>query len=180
MRPDTHLRLYRPAIDAPPSEFRGKLRWVYGDTHPVVAPVAENSRVEIGDLVWQPSAEFSVRQAREAALLIDEPYSWDELQRYFVRSFLGVAMQHSPAGEAAAIRVATTGVFTFDSAPDRYRLGTLMGPAMSADISALRDQCVAVVVARDRAIGRVARLEPTARASVLVQIFSRVMSPIVA
>jgi len=144
-----------------------------------VAAVAEDARVEVGDLVWHPP-ESSIRPAREAALWIDEPYTPELLQQFFCWGFLGVAMQRSETGEAAPIRVATTGVFVFDAPEGRYRLGTLMGPAVSNDGSVLRDQCVAVVSATSRAIGRVEKCEPTAQASVLVRIYSQVMAPIVA
>lgn len=179
MDPDARLRLYQPGIDAPPPDFRGRPRWLYGDTHPVIAMVAEDVRVEIGDLVWQPPDACEVWPAREVALAMEVGYDRVELQRRFAQGFLGVAMQRCPIGERHGIRVATTGVFVFDCAPDRYRIGSLLGAEWSPDGTVLRDQAVRIVQEADRAIGRVAKTEREPRATVQVWICSRVMAPIV-
>lgn len=153
------------------------MRWRYGDTWPVVAAVDETVRVAIGDLLWYDVDD--AKPARELALHLEEPYTAEELQERFARLFLGVAMQRSPIGETAAIRVATSGVFAFDSGVGRAGLGCLVGLQVSEDGTVLRDQEVRLVKDRARAIGRVERTEPAASPILLVRIYSQIMAPLV-
>lgn len=155
----------------------GKMRWRYGDTWPVVAAVDEAVRVAIGDMLWLDVDD--AKPARELAMHLEEPFTEDELQERFARLFLGVAMQRSSIGETAPIRVATAGVFAFDSGVGRAGLGCLVGPAISEDRTVLCDQAVRLVKDRARAIGRVERTEPEASPILLVRISSQIMGALV-
>lgn len=147
-----------------------KMRWRYGDTNPVVAAVDAATVIEIGDLVWQDTDD-----AKPAS-----GFTWTTnlvtTQDGLADKFLGVAMQRSRAGEAAPIRVATTGVFEFDCASAAFELGDMVGPAGNAAGSALLSQQVAKVAASHSAIGRLARRQAAATTSILVDVRSTVMT----
>ena len=147
-----------------------RMRWRYGDTNPVVAAVDAATEIEIGDLLWQ-----DVDNAKPAAAQAGQG-SEAANQEEFAANFLGVAMQRSRPGDAAPVRVATTGVFEFDAPAGNRELGDLMGPANNAAGTALLNQQVAAVVESRRAIGRVARRETAAPTTVLVDIRSTVMT----
>ena len=147
-----------------------RMRWRYGDTNPVVAAVDEQTVVEIGDVVWHDTDE-----AKPAAALEDVGTK-AENQAALVAKFLGVAMQRSRAGDTAALRVATTGVFEFDCAAASFALGDLIGPAGNADATGLLNQQVEKVATANLAIGRVARREPANSTRVLVDVRSTVMT----
>ncbi len=147
-----------------------RMRWRYGDTNPVVAAATAEETIEIGDLVFLEQGS-----ARAAASLVPGE-SLEATQTEFARRFLGVAMQRSASGEAVPVRVATTGVFEFDCAPDTFELGDWVAPAQAAGGNGLRNQQVAKVASAALAIGRVARREPTLSARVLVNVFSTVMT----
>jgi hypothetical protein len=144
------------------------MRWRYGETNPVVAAVAANTVVEIGDLVWQDGG-----QAKPANLL---PHQGSESanQELFADRFLGVAMQRSPAGQDRPIRVATTGVFEFPCDPTDFELGDWVGPA-GATGGGLQNQRVKKVTDPKYAIGRCAR-RGSELSSVLVDIRSTIMT----
>jgi len=147
-----------------------KMRWRYGDTNPVVAAVDSATVIEIGDLVYQDTDD-----AKPASALADQG-SETANQEAFVAGYLGVAMQRSRAGDAAPIRVATTGVFEFDCPEGTFELGDLVGPDENAAGNALLPQTVAPVATAARAVGRVAKRIDSAAASVLVDIRSTVMT----
>lgn len=147
-----------------------RMRWRYGDTNPVVAAAVAEEAIEIGDLVYLDQG------AAHAAAVLAPGESLDATRAEFARRFLGVAMQRSAAGENAPVRVAATGVFEFDCAPESFELGDLIGPAQSSSGNRLRNQQVAKVALPAVAIGRVARREPTLSARVLVSVFSTVMT----
>ncbi len=140
-----------------------RMRWRYGDTNPVVAAVDSATVIEIGDLVYQD-------------IDVACPASNSESIRMFIKSFLGVAMQRSIAGDTAPVRVATTGVFEFDCPSGRFELGDLMGPAEDESGNVFLSQAVKQVETADRAIGRVARRVVPAASTVLVDIRSTVMT----
>ena len=147
-----------------------RMRWRYGDTNPVVAAVDPGTVIEIGDLVYQ-----AVDNARPAAAQSDQGTPADN-QTLFAANFLGVAMQRSRAGQAEPIRVATTGVFEFDSSAGAFELGALIGASENIAGNALLNQQVEGVATAARAIGRAARRAPTPTAVVLVDIRSTVMT----
>ena len=98
-----------------------KMRWRYGDTNPVVAAVDAATVIEIGDLLWQDTddAKPASSVTNHGSKLLN--------QKALADAFLGVAMQRSRSGDAAPIRVATTGVFEFDCASGTFELGDLVG-----------------------------------------------------
>ena len=147
-----------------------KMRWRYGDTNPVVAAVDSATVIEIGDMIYQ-----EVNDARPAS---DQPDQGGDAanQNLFSFKFLGVAMQRSRNGDTTPIRVATTGVFEFDSPSAQYELGDLVGADENAGGTALLDQQVTAVSGSQYAVGRVARREAAAVTSVLVDIRSTVMT----
>jgi len=144
-----------------------KMRWLWGDTNPVLAAVDSETVIEIGDLLFQDTDD--AKPASEAAN-----------QERFADAFLGVAMQRSRAGDTDPIRVATTGVFEFDCRAGTFELGDLVGGDDNGAGSDLLNQWVAQVPRAEPlaacAIGRVARREPLATTTVLVDIRSRVMT----
>ncbi len=146
-----------------------KMRWRYGDTNPVVAAVAAETVIEIGDLVWQDTD-----QAKPASGVADQGTD-QQNQEYFADRFLGVAMQRSRAGDTEPVRVATTGVFEFDCPAGSFELGDLVGPDGNADSSGLLNQRVEKVSAARYAVGRCAK-RGAGLTSVLVDVRSTVMT----
>ncbi len=142
------------------------MRWRYGDTSPVSAPVDSATVIEIGDLVYLETDD--ARPATSQADLGTEAQN----QEGFHDKFLGVAMQASRNGDTAPIRVATTGVFEFISASATYELGALVG---LVGATTLADQEVKAVATENLAIGRVAKRVNPAGTTVLVDIVSTVM-----
>ncbi len=153
-----------------------KMRWRYHETYPVVAAVDSETVIEVGDLLWQ-----DVDDAKPASMLpcleettIEDIRGVKQMQARFADHFLGVAMQRSRNGDTPPIRVATTGVFEMECAMRTWKLGDLVG-AIPNDTGRLQDQAVGTVSAV-AAIGRVdKRVSPTS-GSVLVRIFSTVMT----
>lgn len=140
-----------------------RMRWGYGDTNPVVAAVDAETSIEIGDLVFQDTND-----AKPASAQADQG-SESANQELFSHNFLGVAMQRSLAGEADAVRVATTGVFELDCSSSMFELGDLVGLGLG-------NQSVVNVSNPRYAIGRVAKRVSSAVTSVLVDIRSTVMT----
>ncbi len=147
-----------------------KMRWRYGDTNPVVAAMDSDTVIEIGDLVL-----LNTDDAKPASMLVDQGTKAAN-QAAFAATFLGVAMQRSRSGENTPIRVATTGVFEFDCASGTFELGDMVGLDENAAGNALLNQQVAKVTAAADAVGRVAKRQPVAGTSVLVDIRSTVMT----
>ncbi|MCE5268834.1 MAG: DUF2190 family protein [Planctomycetaceae bacterium] len=147
-----------------------RMRWRYGDTNPVVAAVDAGTVIEIGDLVWQDTDD-----AKPASMLADTGTKAGS-QEALAHAFLGVAMQRSRSGETAPLRVATTGVFELDCASGTFELGDLVGADENAAGVALVNQQAVKVAASSCAIGRIAKRQPTATTSVLVDIRSTVMT----
>ena len=170
-----------------------RMRWRYGDTNPVVAPVAADTVIEIGDLVYYdndprypgdktcfPARDLPPKPAPEAT----ETVGWVDPVRYtqarFAARFLGVAMQRSRAGDTSPIRVATTGVFEFECpAPDRFELGDCVGVWVQLEddeVLRCQSQLVGAVPTGRDAVARVARVRVRGDKSVLVDIRSAVMT----
>ncbi len=147
-----------------------KMRWRYGDTNPVVAAVDSTTVIEIGDLLYQ--ATDDARPASSQADQLSESANQDE----FAANFLGVAMQRSRNGDTTPVRVATTGVFEFDSISRTYELGHFVGPQEDGAGTGLEDQKVDKVGNSHMAVGRVAKREGVATTSVLIDIRSTVMT----
>ncbi len=144
------------------------MRWRYGDTNPVLAS-ADTSLIEVGDLVVL-SAGNAVSAATFASAG-SEPAN----QEAFHDAFLGVAMQQSPEGETRPIRVATSGVFEFDSASATYEIGGLLGTHEPATGAELYNQSVASVATPNLAVGRCVRRQPQGATKVLVDVVSTVV-----
>ena len=144
-----------------------KMRWRYGETNPVAGFVPDTVAVEIGDLVYHDSDH--VRPASSQTNQTTKALN----QSTFAGKFLGVAMQASPAGEASSIRIATTGVFEFDTNLQTFVLGALVGIDELPGRMGLENQKVDTSVLAG-AIGRIVRREPTASTKVLVSIKSKI------
>ena len=141
------------------------MRWRYGETNPVVLPIAAATVIEIGDLVYLDTT------AKPAG---DLPYgaSLAATQESFHDTFVGVAMQQSRTGDTAEIRVATTGVFEFVCASATFEVGARIGVDDNAGASALvNQQVIAVNTANpELSIGYCAKRVNPAATSVLVDI----------
>ena len=144
-----------------------KMRWRYGETNSVVGPVAGTVAVEIGDLVFYEAD--TVKPASSQANQTTKALN----QSTFAGKFLGVAMQASPLGEASSIRIATTGVFEFDTNSQTFVLGALVGIDELPGRTGLECQKVDTAVVAG-SIGRVVRREPTASNTILVGIKSKI------
>lgn len=147
-----------------------KMRWRYGETNPVVAPVDSAATIDVGDLVYLSDGKANSASAFTPSSTIAAT------QTAFAALFLGVAMQKSVAGSAAPIRVATSGVFEFDAPSTTYALGDTVGIYESADEAALDNQKVVKVADAADSIGRVTRVESSASTVVLVAVRSVVMN----
>ncbi len=145
-----------------------KMRWRYGETNPVIALVPTTVAVEIGDLVYyeNDAAKPASNQTNQTTKALN--------QSVFAAKFLGVAMQKSPLGEATPIRVATTGVFEYDTNPNTFVLGALVGIDELAGRTGVECQKLDTAVLAG-AIGRVVRREPTASNTILVNIKSKII-----
>ena len=144
------------------------MRWRYGETNPIVLPVASTTNIEIGDLVYFDTGTNTVKPA--AALTYGA--SLAATQQSFHNQFAGVAMQQSKAGVPQDIRVATNGVFEFVCASATFEVGTRIGVDKNAGATALLNQQVIAVGAAnpELSIGYCAKRVSTAGTSVLVDI----------
>jgi len=143
------------------------MRYRYGETNPVSAPVASADVIEIGDLVGIDTTAKPVEDT--------DWWSTNEAgtQEAFHDAFLGVAMQASASGETEDIRVATSGVFEFDCTSDTHAFGQLLGPHdVGATGTNLGSQAVEDVATANLAIGRVAKINAAASTTVYVDIRS--------
>ncbi|KKK81973.1 hypothetical protein LCGC14_2808050 [marine sediment metagenome] len=152
-----------------------KMRWRYGDTNPVVAAVDSATVIEIGDLLWQGTDD-----AKPASMLPEPDVL--EIQQLFASNFLGVAMERSRSGDITTMRLATTGVFEFDCPSGTFELGDLVAVCSRSALFGptpkpqLANQGVIAVRSSNLASARVAKREPTATTSVLIDIRSTVMT----
>ena len=145
------------------------MRWRYGDTNPVMLPVAESTVIEIGDLVYQSSG--SALPASDLADVGTEAGN----QEAFHDAFVGVAMQASPAGSADPIRVATSGVFEFDCLSTTAEVGDLLGVDEDGTGTSLTRQSLVKVATANLAVGRCAKRANPAATRLLVEIVSTVL-----
>ena len=146
------------------------MRWRYGDTNPVMLPVAAETVIEIGDLIYQVDGEAFPASAQE------DQTTEAANQEAFHDAFVGVAMQCSPDGSADPVRVATSGVFEFVCPSGTFDVGDLVGVDEAASGTALEDQVVASVATANLAVGRCARRVTPAATRVLVSIESTLMA----
>lgn len=146
-----------------------KMRWRYGDTNPVVAAVDSGTVIEIGDVVW-----LDTDDAKPASDQADQGSETDN-QTLLSSNFLGVAMQRSRSGDTDPVRVATTGVFEFDCPSGTFELGDLIGVDENSGGTLLLNQQVDSVADSAYAVARVAKREPSATTSVLIDIRSTIM-----
>lgn len=146
-----------------------KMRWRYGETNPIMMPVANGLSVEIGDLVYLDTnvVKPANSQADQGTLAAN--------QELFHDNFLGVAMQHSPADSDAPIRVATTGVFEFECLSATFEIGDLIGSAEDTLGTMLENQLVEQVASENLALGRCVKRVATAGTHVLLDIVSTVV-----
>lgn len=145
-----------------------KIRWRFGETRSVVAPVASNVAIEIGDLVFWDSATIYPASATPIASTLNDT------QAEFASKFLGVALQASPLNVASSVRVATSGVFEFDCERATYRLGEPVGVAANAQTQRLANQKTLKVAAPELAVGKVFRQSDKPSATVYVDVRSTV------
>ena len=145
------------------------MRWRYGDTNPVVLPVAALTVIDIGDLIYQSSGA-----ALPASELSDVGTEAGN-QEAFHDVFVGVAMQASPSGVSNPIRVATSGVFEFDCVSTTAEVGDLFGADEDGTGVELMSQVVAKVATANLAVGRCAKRINPAATRALVEIVSTVL-----
>lgn len=145
------------------------MRWRYGDTNPVVLPVAALTVIDIGDLIYQSSGA-----ALPASELSDAGTEAGN-QEAFHDVFVGVAMQASPSGVSNPIRVATSGVFEFECVSATAEIGDLFGSDEDGTGTELLSQVVAKVATANLAVGRCAKRVNPAATRVLLEIVSTVL-----
>ncbi len=145
------------------------MRWRYGDTSPVVLPVASATVIEIGDLVYLDTT-------LKPASALTYGASLAATQEAFHDKFAGVAMQQSRSGDTTDIRVATTGVFEFASTSATFEVGARIGVDDNAGGTALVNQQVIATAAGnpELSIGYCAKRVPSAGTAVMVDITSTV------
>jgi hypothetical protein len=144
------------------------MRWRYGETSPVMLPVQAGTVIEIGDLVY-----LSTDHALSAAAQANQGTKAAN-QQLFHNNFAGVAMQQSRNGDTDPIRVATTGVFSFDCASATFEIGALIGAEQPTSGTVLANQIVATVGAENLSVGRCAKRVNPAGTCVLVEIVGTV------
>lgn len=144
------------------------MRWRYGDTNPVYAKPNPSVVVEVGDLLYLVSGQV------QPASSLGDLGTKAANQEGFHDSFVGVAMQSSPAGGLENIRVATTGVFEFACPATTFVLGDLLGVEENAEGNELLSQTVAKVATCNLAVGRCVKAA-TSATKVLLSIESTVL-----
>jgi hypothetical protein len=125
--------------------------------------------IEIGDLVY-----LDTDDAKPASAQADQGTKISN-QQLIHDIFAGVAMQASRSGDTQPIRVATTGVFEFDSVSATAEVGDLMGIDENVPGTALLNQTVIKVAAANAAVGRCAKRVNPAGTRVLVDVVSAVL-----
>ncbi len=144
------------------------MRWRYGDTNPVTLPVNTGYTIDIGELVY-----LDVNSAKPVSSLSDQG-TLAANQEMMHDKFLGVAMQATDAGGAAAIRIATSGVFEFQCLSETFEVGDLIGGREEASGTELETEIVTGVATENLSIGRCAKRVPTSGNKVLVDLVSTV------
>lgn len=90
------------------------MRWREGDTNPVNYFVDSSVSVEIGDLVYEAAGYVFPASLLGVPAGVLNTHESGIMAEFFAKHFAGVAMQASPVGSDAPVRVATSGVFEFD------------------------------------------------------------------
>ena len=125
-----------------------KLRFRSGQVQLVKVPVEAASVINAGDLVWLDTAG-----AKPASMF---PWTTNAAttQGNFAAKFLGVAHQHSSAGNSdpVSVDISPMSVYELDSAPATYKFGDFLGPDDQANH--LLDQQLKVSSAATMAIAR--------------------------
>jgi hypothetical protein len=142
------------------------MRWRYGETNPIVLPVASATVIEIGDLVYVDTGMV------KAAGALTFGASLAATQETFHDTFAGVAMQQSRNGDSQDIRVATTGVFEFACASATFEVGVRIGVDKNAGGTALLNQQVIATAAAnpELSVGYCAKRLNPAGTTVLVDV----------
>ena len=146
-----------------------KMRWRYGDTNPVMLGVAADTVIEIGDMVLQDAG-----MAQPASANADAGSEAGN-QEALHDDFVGIAMQHSPAGSTDPVRVATSGVFEMDCAAATFVVGDLIGADEASSGTALENQVVAKVATPNLAIGACVKHVNPSATRVLVEVMSTIV-----
>ncbi len=144
-----------------------QMRWRYGDTNPVMLQVLSETVIEIGDFVaYLPGREiFPANKG-------DDQGDLDSNQEELTNDFAGVAMQASAAGSVEPIRVATTGVFEYETDAATARVGDFLGGAADPNGILVDNQKLVKVLTINLAIGRCAKHVDPAGTSILIDIVS--------
>lgn len=151
--------------------MNSNFRWRWGETNPVVANVASETVVHIGDLLWLNRNTGNVQPASEHTF----SGSLSATQVQFTTGFIGVAMQASPAGSDTPIRIATSGTFQFESVGATPRLGQFAGSTNGGSGNSLRNQTLTTVSSASAAVGRVVHTQGVETGTVFVAILSAVI-----
>lgn len=145
------------------------MRWRYGETNPVILPVASEQTIEIGDLLY-----LDVDGIRNASAQSDQG-NIAANQEMFHDNFIGIAMQASQDGQANNIRIASSGVFEFDCASATFEVGDLLGCDDDGTGTQLDGQALISVATPNLAVGRCVKRVSPAATKVLVEIVSTVV-----
>lgn len=153
----------------------GAYQW--GDSRPVMAPIASAKAVEVGDLCGLSSG--SVVKASETTWNTDLATT----QAAFVALFVGAAAQKKQADKPpfsntgpneSKIRIDSGGVRKYAAAAGTYTIGALVGPAKQSG-NFLEDQKVALAGSESVAIGRVVAGEGVNPTEVYVELLSKLL-----
>lgn len=143
-------------------------RWRYGHTSLVQLLVASDMDAELGDLVCGVSGygwpiSLTTKKGTDAA----------EARRAVRSTFAGVVMTSSPLGVQTQLRVATTGVFEFETDEKALAIGDLLGPAVVDGVP--QSQRVVKVTDPEESIGRCAKTPLPLAGTVYVDLQNSVM-----
>lgn len=150
----------------------------YGDSRPVMVPVAKAKAVAKDDLCARADDGTFYKASEQA---------WDTdlatTQAAFVAKFLGSSAQDKVADEwvygnagvdESNVRVNTGGVVPFTAAAGTYLMGSLVGPAKQSG-NLLENQKVALVATENLAIGRVRQGFGVNPSVVYVELLSKIL-----
>lgn len=137
------------------------LKWVLGETNPVLARKPQHTRICKGDLVAQD--DFEAVAAR----------TFSGSPEQFCERFLGVATEDAWE-HCTQVRVATSGFFTgrFEP-PHEVELGELVGPTWSGEKS--QRNLLAIQEDPQVAYGKIAKRSAGPESFALVRIFSAIL-----
>lgn len=131
-------------------------RWRYGEENATKLAVLSATVIEKGDLVyWDGTSVYPASSQTDQFTELGN-------QIEFRNKFAGVATERSRAGETAAIRVATSGVFEFVCPSTTWKVGDLVGASETGAGTALENQQVESVTRPFQALGRVVKAATSA------------------